>query len=225
MTVLLFDIDGTLLHAGGAGQFAMESALQEAFGVCEPAHDIPAAGRTDRAIVEDLFAFFGIADEPASWDRFMPAYFRWLPVALERQRGEVLPGVAPLLEELANRTQLTLGLLTGNFATGAQIKLSHFGLDHYFPNGGAFGDQHRSRNDVARDAWTAVQRWRDQVSSDDVWIIGDTPADIQCARAINARVMAVATGMFSREELTAHQPDELCDNLSDREWFLSVVSK
>jgi hypothetical protein len=119
------------------------------------------------------------------------------------------------LDELKMRPKTAFGLLTGNIREGARMKLSHYGMHHPFPFGG-FGDRHHERDDVAREAWGAVQQHvGGGVRLDRVWIVGDTPHDITCARAIGARVAAVATGGFSTKELAAYSPDLLLDDLSD----------
>jgi phosphoglycolate phosphatase-like HAD superfamily hydrolase len=136
----------------------------------------------------------------------------------------VLPGIADLLEHLAGREQTAVGLLTGNLRRGARAKLGHFDLHRHFAFGG-FGDHHWERDDVAREAWGVVhERFNGSVTPDRVWVIGDTPLDVQCARAIGARVAAVATGWHDREELAASAPDLLLDDLSDAAPLLDRVS-
>jgi phosphoglycolate phosphatase len=221
MRVVLFDIDGTLLLTGGAGQRAMERALAAEFGVTRPTEDIPAAGRTDRAITADLLRFHNIEDTPDTWDRFSREYFRQLPLALAELDGRLLPGVEELLSVLDAREDVALGLLTGNFREGAWLKLKHYRIDHYFEFG-AFGDDHHSRDDVAHLAFADSHRHVGlPVAAERVWVIGDTPSDVTCARAIGANVVAVATGMFSYEELERTRPDCLLRDLSDPSPFLS----
>ena len=215
MHFCFFDIDGTLLSTGGAGQAAMESALAAEFQAHVPAKGIPFAGRTDRSIVQDFFTYFEVEHNEERFDRFMRAYLDHLPASLQKQDGLILPGVAHLLAELAERDDVVLGLLTGNFQAGAQLKLQHYELHAYFAFGG-FGDRHYHRDDVAREALAeARQHHGDEIPPDRTWVIGDTPADVQCARAIGAKAVAVATGTFSREELEPTQPDHLFDDFSD----------
>ncbi|RMG40604.1 MAG: HAD family hydrolase [Planctomycetota bacterium] len=215
MIVALFDIDGTLLNTGGAGQAAMEAALAEAFGIRVRPHGIPTAGRTDRAITEDLFGHFGIPDCPGNRRLFVDTYVRHLQRTLAECRGAVLPGVRDLLETLSGDGRIVIGLLTGNYSRGAWAKLRHFRLDAYFAFG-AFGDEHRHRDDVAREARRELARRLDPDRSvRTVWVIGDTPADVTCGRAIGARTMAVATGVFPADVIRAAGPDVLLDDLSD----------
>lgn len=221
MAVCLFDIDGTLLSSGGAGQAAMEAALESTFGITDPTEGISVAGRTDRAIVSDLMKYHSVDDVEESWLRFVQAYLEQLPQQLTAREGLVLPGVEELLVELHRREHLTLGLLTGNFQRGAEIKLSHYHLSDYF-TGGGFGDDHFSRDDVAKAALADV-RARVEIEDDaEILVIGDTPADVQCGRAINATVIAVATGIYSMDELEAVSPDYLCEDFADVELVLGL---
>lgn len=221
MHICLFDIDGTLISSGGAGKAALEDALASEFGLTEPIEKMSFSGRTDRAIVKDLLALNGLPDMPELYQRLMAAYLRHLPARLESLQGKILPGIRPLLEELARRDTVAVGLLTGNIRAGARVKLGHFGLYDFFAFGG-FGDQHLDRDDVAREALAeARQRYDGRVRNDRVWVIGDTPLDVRCARAIGARVVAVATGWHTVEELAAHRPDLLLTDLSDPTPLLS----
>jgi phosphoglycolate phosphatase-like HAD superfamily hydrolase len=222
MNVCLFDIDGTLINSGGAGKAAMESALRCEFGIETPVDGVPFSGRTDRAIGRDLFQLHGIGAEPRAWDRFVAGYFRHLPHTLKKHPGRVLPGIARLLENLSNRKDVATGLLTGNFRRGAEIKLGHFGLEHHFAFGG-FGDLHFDRDDVAREALAAVHgHLEGPPVLEKLWVIGDTPLDIRCGRAIGARVAAVATGWHSRDELAAAGPDLLLVDFEDPEPLLAM---
>ena len=213
--VLFFDIDGTMLSTGGAGQRAMEMALVEEFRIEFPFEGVLTAGRTDRGIADEIFGRYAFNDSPQERERFMLSYLERLPHALQNLPGELLPGVPELLNELHRDSNVHLSLLTGNYAEGAWIKLRHFGIDHFFESGG-FGDHHALRDDVARLAIENVRRQlNDSVPDGMTCVIGDTPADIQCARAINARAVAVATGHYSFAELQPHNPDHLFIDLSD----------
>lgn len=223
MHVCLFDIDGTLLASGGAGKAAVETALCEEFQV-EIRGRVSYSGRTDRAIVRDLFEMHGVADNPANWQRLRDGYLRRLPDCLARHNGTILPGIQLLLDKLAEHPRVTLGLLTGNIRDGARIKLGHFGIDHHFAFGG-YGDQHFDRDEVAREALAEAQRHMNgAVGADRIWVIGDTPLDIRCARAIGARVAAVATGWHSLAELEAERPDLLFPHLEDAKALLAMLA-
>jgi phosphoglycolate phosphatase-like HAD superfamily hydrolase len=214
MHVCLFDIDGTLISSGGAGKAALECALREEFGIDRIDAKLELSGRTDRAICRDLFRFHLLEDTPENWRRLIDSYLRHLPTCLRGKGGRVLPGVAVLLEKLRDRTDVCVGLLTGNVRAGARVKLGFFGLYEHFLFGG-FGDDHLDRDDVAREALAAVhEHCNGTASAERIWVIGDTPLDIRCARAIGARAVAVATGWHSADELIGHEPDLFFDDLS-----------
>lgn len=215
MQVCLFDIDGTLLRSGGAGKAAMEAALASAFGVPPSAQDVPFSGRTDRAIARDLFAIHGVEHNDDNWQSFVANYLSHLPDCLTRLHGSVLPGIADLLTMLCRRPDVAVGLLTGNIRAGARAKLSHYGLFEHFAFGG-FGDHHWERDEVAREALAQVQEHvHPAFDPAQIWVIGDTPLDVRCARAIGARAVAVATGWHSLEELALTQPDLVIADFAD----------
>lgn len=222
MHIILFDIDGTLLHSGGAGQGGIERALELAFGVTAPTDGIPTAGRTDRGIGRDLIRFHGLEESASTHARLQETYLKVLPEELARRQGTVYPGVRELLARLSEREDVRLGLLTGNYREAAWQKLRHFGLAEHFSFGG-FGDDHADRDDVARQAFDAAEHHAPQaINREKLWVIGDTPADVRCGRAIGARVIAVATGMYSVEELRTSAPDHLFTDFADVESVLSL---
>jgi phosphoglycolate phosphatase len=226
MHICLFDIDGTLLNTGGAGQAAMEAAIREELHTDEPIHGVSYAGRTDRAIIGDIFSFYGVELTDDARARFIAAYLGHLPRVLAGRPGLILPGVAEMLAHLRHRDDVTLGLLTGNLLEGARLKLRYYGLADYFDFAlGAFGDTHLDRDDVARAAWDAMRRHHPQAENltpDRLWVIGDTPADVRCGRAIGAKVLAVATGVYSVEQLAAANPDRLVQDFADAEAVLEL---
>lgn len=217
MKLVLFDIDGTLILSGRAGLRGMSVAFHKLYGVPNALDHVPFAGRTDRAIVSD--ALSGIRRTPTEAEilKLRDAYLEELPGEMPRPAGEpscVLPGVEALLEALAGRRDVTVGLLTGNFAGGAAIKLGYFDLWRRFAFG-AFGDHHLQRRDlfpVAMD--TARQYGLPALSPDQVIIVGDTPLDVDCGRAHGARVVAVATGHYDSDALCATGADLVVDTLS-----------
>lgn len=224
MRVILFDIDGTLVRTGGAGKAAMEDALRGTFAVREILDVVPYSGRTDRAIARDLLAAHGVPATPENERALRDAYLANLPGALGRTPGLVCPGVPELVAALAAEPDTLLGLLTGNVRAGAQTKLDHYGLWDHFSCGG-FGDDHYDRDDVAR---AAVESARVTAGRDfdprDVWVIGDTPLDVSCARAVGANAVAVATGWHPLEELAACEPDHVFADLSDHPRVWAVWS-
>ncbi len=232
MHICLLDIDGTLLLTGGAGQAAFAEALAADFGIPEISKNVPFAGRSDRAIVADLFRSHGVEVSEENWLRFCASYLSRLDSALAKQQGHVLPGVVELLTSLAGRGDIALGLLTGNVREGARRKLAHYDLWHWFPFGG-FGDEHVERNSIAAAALAAAKlhlNGRDSASPigglasnpSEIVVIGDTLNDIACGRSISARCVAVATGHSPMSELRGGRPDVLVETLQVAEPILAL---
>ena len=221
MLTLLFDIDGTLVRAGGAGLMAMRQAMLELHGI-EQMSRVSVHGRTDHGIVSDIFEQASIDVQPAR-EAFANRYCELLQEALPRCEGHLLPNVVELLDDLVNREDVSLGLLTGNMKQASDAKLCYFKLDHYFSYGG-FGDHHSSRNDVASVArQAAADHLQDRFQADQVWVIGDTVNDIMCARSIGAKVIAVETGGGSKDELAAASPDLMYETLPEPDSFLNDI--
>jgi phosphoglycolate phosphatase len=212
--IVFFDIDGTMLSTGGAGQKAMEQALVEEFRIDFPFENVLTAGRTDCGIADEIFSKYSLKDTREERARFMQSYLRRLPGCLQSLPGSLLPGVQSLLEHLTGEADVHLSLLTGNYLEGAWIKLRHFQIDHYFTSGG-YGDAHAERDDVARQALINVRAHLNRnLDQSHISVVGDTPADIRCARAIGAQAVAVATGMYSADDLRPFAPDFLFEDLS-----------
>ncbi len=216
MRVCFFDIDGTLVATGGAGQKAFATTFRELFGVDELAGDISFAGRSDRAIAGDLFRVHGVAASDETWQHFRETYLRELKVQLPQCVGRVLPGVGALIAELKSTGHIGVGLLTGNIADGAAAKLSHYKLWEEFAYGG-YGDHHHERSDIARAALAAAEHHHGTTADDAsrIAVIGDTVHDIHCARAIGAYAVAVPTGFTPIDELRAAEPDLAVETLED----------
>jgi phosphoglycolate phosphatase-like HAD superfamily hydrolase len=222
-TVLLFDIDGTLVLTGGAGGRAMTRAFEELYGIGNAFEGVPFNGRTDAWILSRAAAAHGIDDEAIA--RFKPLYLDYLAEELHRPgpRKGVMPGVGPLLDELSRRDDVYLALLTGNFERGACLKLEYFDLWRYFTCG-AFGDTTHDRNGLLAQALARIEVCGGpQVAPADVVIIGDTPLDVGVAIAGGARCMAVATGSHTTDELRASGADVVFQDLSDLEAVLAAV--
>ncbi len=213
--VVLFDIDGTLIRSGGAGVRAFGKALETEFDLCGAASGLQFAGRTDTGLLREVFSARGVEPTPANFERFFSTYTQWLDHMLTQTHGEICPAIPHFIGDLKRlRPAPVVGLLTGNIRLGAEIKLRHFQLWDYFETG-AFADDHEDRNLIAAAARRRVSdQLGEDVSGGEIVVIGDTPLDIECARAIGARCVAVATGGFSRAQLEAHQPFWLADNLS-----------
>lgn len=218
--LLLFDIDGTLLDASGAGRLALGRALASEFGVPDPHLEVGFAGRTDRAIASEALIEHGLDADEECYRRYLDAYVEELPESLAQSDGRVLPGVPGLLRSLHQREDVVLGILTGNMERAARLKLAHFELDGFFVGGG-YGDEHHDRDDVAREALRALSPLC--AADAKTWVIGDTRNDVRCARAIDARAVAVCGGFGRRAELIEAAPDHLLDDLSDCDGFLSLL--
>ena len=214
--LVLFDIDGTLILSGGAGEKAFERVCETEFGVRNGTARLNFAGRTDPAIVREFFEQHAIDSSPANFQRFFERYVFLLDHMLHRLDGRVLPGVGAMLAELdAMPKRPLVGLLTGNIRLGAQIKLSHYQLWPRFAMG-AFGDDHENRNQLAAIAKErGSQRLGEKLAGEQILVIGDTPRDIECARAVGARSLAVATGKYSLAELSADDPTWVVSTLAE----------
>lgn len=204
---VLFDIDGTLLRTGGAGvrAFRRTAALWGHPGAMD---QVSFHGRTDTSLARQFLSGVGRPDTAVECERFLAVYAFLLEEELSRGGGELCPAIPALLNLLESLPEPPLiGLLTGNVRMGAVLKLAAHGLEHRFLLG-AFGDDHESRNQLAVVARQRVSKCLGTpVPGSEIVVIGDTPADIECARAIQAPCLAVATGAFSVQDLRLHQPD------------------
>ncbi len=213
--LILWDIDGTILQSGGAGMKALRAALQAVFGVSGSLEGIEFAGRTDPWIMRQIFSRFGIEETPENLASYVDGYIAALPGTLATSGARVLPGVLEILVRATGHPGVAQGLLTGNLRRGAQAKLGFHGLWEHFPIG-AFGDDSGVRNELGPHALRRARgHWGVDFPAERVWVVGDTPHDIRCARAFGARVLAVATGSSSVPDLAAHNPDAVLEHLGD----------
>jgi phosphoglycolate phosphatase-like HAD superfamily hydrolase len=206
--LVLFDIDGTLLHTGGVGIKAFARAFASEFGVADGAEQMKFSGRTDVSLVREFFTLQRIEPSTENFDRFFAAYLHWLQQLIPDCKGGACTGVLDFYHSLRALPEPPLtGLLTGNIKKGARIKLERFDLWEKFPFGG-FADDHEERDQIAAAALRrGSQQFGRDLRGEEVLVIGDTPLDIRCGRAIGAKVLAVATGGASLEELERHNPD------------------
>lgn len=213
--LVLFDIDGTLIHSGGAGVKAFGRAFAEEFGIPNVAENVRFAGRTDTGLVRDVLVRHGITPAPEHFDRFFAAYIPRLTAIIPECEGGLCPGIHAFLRDLRQLpVPPVLGLLTGNIRRGAEIKLRHHRLWDEFVTG-AFADDHEDRDQIAAVArQRGAAHLRTDLRGEEVLVIGDTPLDIRCGRAIGAKVLAVATGGSKWEELQPHRPDWLARDLT-----------
>lgn len=227
MKVVLFDIDGTLLRTDGAGRRSMEHALYTVFGV----HGDPTYrydGKTDRQITREQMRWAGITDDVI--DARMLDVFEVYAARLEQElasgaeQAMLMAGVPPLLEVLNAHDEVTVGLLTGNIEAGARQKIRAVNLawEQFLVN--AFGSDHEHRPMLPAVAQQRAQALLGrEVPGERMVIIGDTPADIHCGRALNVRAIGVATGRYSVSELTAHDPAAVFANLADTDAVVGAI--
>jgi phosphoglycolate phosphatase-like HAD superfamily hydrolase len=210
-----FDIDGTLVRTGGAGVQAFGRAFATEFNIPNGTGQLKFSGRTDIGLARELFLQHQIEPSPANFELFFGSYVFWLDCFLTQTRGCVLPGVWEFISQLhALPEPPALGLLTGNIRLGAEIKLRYFELWEVFRTG-AFGDDHEDRNQIAALAKERGSRLLgDELRGEQILVVGDTPRDIECARAIGARTLIVATGSVPFEELETHRPDWLVRDMT-----------
>lgn len=202
--ILLFDVDGTLVSVGGAGRRAIQKAASVVYGpgVAEALSAIRFDGMTDRLIVRGACERLGRDFVDADCDRVFAAYVPALHQELAEASYEVYEGVAALLEALS-RAGALLGLGTGNIEAGAYAKLGRAGLSHHFSFGG-FGEDGESREAILTVALArAAARVGRAIAPSDAIVIGDTPRDMEAARAVGSIAVGVATGRFSCEVLVA----------------------
>jgi len=216
--LFLFDIDGTLVTARGAGRAAVGQALTEVYGTTGPIDSFDFRGRTDPHIVFSLMRAAGLPDDAirAGLDACFAAYVRELAAIIgDGRRVQVMPGMPEVLRQLSGREDALVGLLTGNIEAGARVKLRPTGLWPLF-RVGAFGSDDADRRRLPAIASARAETLTGRsFPYDRVTIIGDTPLDVDCARACGARAVAVATGFHSGDELAACEPDLLFGDFAD----------
>ncbi len=219
--LFLFDIDGTLIASGGAGEHALNLAIAEYFHADTGLTGIEIAGRTDRFITRSVFERHEIEPTPERVEAFLGLYLKNLAVELPRREGRQLPGIAPLIAALQRCPQVALALLTGNLEAGARLKLTHYHLWDAFDLG-AYADDSEDRNQLGPVALERARtRYGVNFAPERVVILGDTPHDIACGRAIGARTVAVATGPYTTEALATFEPDFLYADLSQTDRVLA----
>lgn len=218
MKLLLFDVDGTLLLTSGAGVRGMEKAGVLCFGERFSLKDLKIAGGLDPLIFKEATALAGVDDPHLHHDRFRETYLRELKanLAATPDRVHLLPGIESLIQEVRQSPEAVLGLVTGNYSAAIPIKFAAVGLDPgWFPVY-AFGDEAPDRPAMVR---LAIDRYRRQydrpIDSRDVIVIGDTPNDIHCAHENDCLCLAVATGLYTADQLREAGADVVLKDLAD----------
>lgn len=221
MILVLFDVDGTLLDAGGSGRWAMTRAFEEVFGIQDAApyaHTVRFDGMTDPGILMSIARNAGIDRERLEREAavIQQAFLRHLEARLHQTPGRrVLPGVIDLLDRLAGVRLASVGLLTGNIEAGARLKLSSVGLSDYFDMGG-FGDDAADRAGIGRVARSRFECRLDMtIAPADVVVVGDSTEDVRAGKINGYRTLAVGTGWGDHEEIRAMEPDLFLPDLTD----------
>lgn len=225
LNILFWDIDGTLLHTNHAGLHAFHQATKDLLGTEVEFNSVKTAGMTDYYIADQIIRS-ATGQEPAHRDivQLIKRYVELLPGYLETHQGALMPSVADLLSSLHDHPSFISTLLTGNNAAGAKIKLSHFNIAHFFDfTLGAFSFNCRSRRDVAAHAKQIVEDRHPDLTFERVFVIGDTPHDIDCGKFIGAQTIAVATGSHSFQDLVVHSPWWTLETLPSAEEFIEKI--
>jgi phosphoglycolate phosphatase-like HAD superfamily hydrolase len=227
MRLVLFDIDGTLLNSGGLGRASMQRALGMVFGSPgNPSYRYD--GKTDKQIVRDVMRMEGHSDDhiDSRMEKLIELYLDGLRTGAKSGKFNVRPleGVIELLEALEKRDDVVLGLLTGNVELGARTKLTAAGInpDRFRVN--AFGSDHEHRPELPAIAQRrASETLGIDIAGDRLVVIGDTPADIECGRALGARAIGVASGHYTVEQLQAHNPYAVFPSLKNTQQVLEKI--
>lgn len=228
--LLLWDVDGTLIHGGGVGAEAMHQAAAAVLGAPLDGQPVVMSGKTDPQILTEIFRAAEIAED---------AIVELLPAALAeaerrialaeddlRRRGEVIKGVVEVLERLAALPGVRQTLLTGNLVTNAAVKMAAFDLTRFFDvEIGAYGTDHADRNELVPIALERAANLRGaHYQPDEVWVVGDTPGDFACARAAGVRCLLVATGQISERELRALGADVVLPDLTHTDEVVNILT-
>ena len=226
MRLLLFDIDGTLIRTSGIGRQVMRLALEQVVGSAGQIESYPFAGKTDLGIISDLLREIGLSDDEIC--RYLPDVY-----AQMAEMGKTLfylnglspcTGILDLISQIGQRTDMMIGLQTGNIQPTAHLKLDAAGLDVTSFLIGAFGSDSAKREELiplAMERAFKVSGKQPQLT--EVIVIGDTPSDINCAKANGVKSIAVATGSYSSITLTQYDPDFLLDDLSDTSAVIDLM--
>jgi len=224
--LLIFDLDGTIGNTGGVGKTAFELTFCDIYGISKSAEGIKPFGKTDQIIFEELLSNNNIQFNDFSFEftRFSSNYIaNFERLISESEKPFLYDGVESLINILDSKDQLHLALGTGNLQETAYLHLRKHNLDRFFPTGG-FSNQVKHRPQLIKLAFdNAVEHYRKDFNSEQTWVIGDTPSDISAGKENGFQTIAVATGPFSTDQLTQHEPDAILNDLMDTDQFLSIV--
>jgi phosphoglycolate phosphatase len=224
--LVLWDVDGTLVHTRGIGAAVFDQAFEQVMGAA-PAARIPLSGKTDPQITLEYLELMAVADPGLHLPPVLAAVEAEVAAAATvlAETGHVLPGVAAVLSRLAAEERVHQSLLTGNTLANAIVKVTAFGLQHLVDiESGAYGSDHADRRMLVPVAWERARRLRGLAAGpDSTWVVGDTANDLACARAAGARCLLVATGGTSFDDLAALGPDALLADMSDTDTAVGIL--
>ncbi|MNS51196.1 Phosphoglycolate phosphatase [compost metagenome] len=224
--LILFDIDGTLMGAAGAGRRALKVAMERTFGPMPHLDGWTFAGKTDPQIYRELLAPRGLDEAvlASKMDAVLEEYLTHLETEMAASPAcHLKPGIEPLLTALAETEGVTLGLLTGNLERGARMKLDRFGIHHHFKLG-AYGSDHAHRPELPPIAVKRAEALTGRkFFGKEIVIIGDTEHDVKCGAALGVKAIAVATGQYTVDELAPHGADHLFADLSETDRVLAAL--
>ncbi len=228
--LVLWDVDGTLIDTAGITARSFDRAVEAALGRPPGRHCVPMSGKTDPSIALEIMEATGV--DPEGAQELLPTVLRRLEAELAaaaesfRARGRVLPGVERVLVTLAGQPSVVQSVLTGNTASNASVKLRTFGLHRWLDlEIGAFGSDRPDRDELVPVALERARRLRGRAfTPEEVWVVGDTPRDLACARAAGARCLLVATGRVPLDELAGMDADQVLPDLADVDRVCAVLA-
>ncbi len=225
MKMILFDIDGTLIRTGGAGIRALSRAFEHCHGVANAMGLIQPAGKTDPAIIREIFhANLERNCTDAEMKQLCDTYLTFLRQEIEAAKAfRVMPGMEEILKATGSSAEWLVGLITGNLEVGARIKLERPGLFRYFRFGG-YGSDSENRAELTRIGIQRGRKLQKHASSDrEIFLVGDTPFDIDAGKKSGVVTIAVATGPWKLADLQSHKPDFAFQDLSDTDGFFKAI--
>src|SRR5881296_761707 len=227
VTIVLFDIDGTLLTTAGAARAAFTRGLSEAAGRPINPDGYSFSGRTDPQIARDILSSHGLGE--AEMEKAIPEsirlYLKYFAGTPSLDKARLLPGVPDLLGALATRAGARTALLTGNVEPGARLKLGQFGIVGFFDFSlSCFGSDDADRYRLPALALERARRHLGpEVAGSQLVVVGDSEHDVLCGKSIGARSVAVSTGWTPARVLASLRPDALLDDLSDTARALEAI--